>query len=174
SPPPSPSWSARPEARMRWIQMIVLRLRALARSAAVDRELDEELQLHLDRMVEEHVAAGMSPRAARDAARRAFGGVQIVEECRDARGVRFFTTLWQDLRYGVRLMQRTPGFAAAATLTIALGIGATTAMFSVVYGVVLKPLPYGDPDRLVNVWTAAPRKGLSRAYVGMANVYDFK
>ena len=86
----------------------------------------------------------------------------------------FLTTLWQDLRYGVRLMRRTPGFAAAATLTIALGIGATTAMFSVVYGVVLKPLPYGDPDRLVNVWTAAPRKGLPRAYVGMANVYDFR
>jgi putative ABC transport system permease protein len=159
---------------MRWIQIVVLRLRALMRSAAVDRELDEELQAHLDQMVEENLAAGMPPRAARDAARRAFGGVQIVEDCREARGVQWFTTLWQDLRYGVRLMRCTPGFAAAATLTIALGIGATTAMFSVVYGVVLKPLPYGEPDRLVNIWSTAPKRGLPRAYVGMANVYDFK
>jgi putative ABC transport system permease protein len=84
------------------------------------------------------------------------------------------TALLLDIRYGVRLMRRTPAFAAAAILTVALGIGATTAMFSVVYGVMLKPLPYRDPDRLVNIWTAAPKKGLSRAYVGMANVYDFK
>src|SRR4029077_13776249 len=67
-----------------------------------------------------------------------------------------------------------PGFAAAAILTIVLGIGATTAMFSVVYGVVLKPLPYGDPDRLGNIWNTAPRRGLPRGYVGMANVYDYK
>jgi putative ABC transport system permease protein len=79
-----------------------------------------------------------------------------------------------DLRYGVRLMRRAPGFAAAATLTIALGIGATTAMFSVVYGVVLKPLPYGEPDHLVNIWSTAPKRGLPRAFVAMANVYDFK
>lgn len=70
----------------------------------------------------------------------------------------------------MRLLRRTPGFAAAAILTVALGIGATTAMFSVVYGVVLKPLPYGDPDRLVNIWTTAPIHGLPRAFVGMANV----
>jgi len=159
---------------MRWIQMLVLRLRALTRSGAVDRELAEELQAHLDHLVDENVAAGMPPHAARDAARRSFGSVRIVEECREARGVHLFTTLVQDLRYGVRLMRRTPGFAAAATLTIALGIGATTAMFSVVYGVLLKPLPYGEPDRLVNIWSTAPKRGLPRAYVGMANVYDFK
>ena len=82
--------------------------------------------------------------------------------------------LAQDVRFGVRLMRRSPGFAAAAILTIALGIGATTAMFGVVYGVVLKPLPYGDPDRLVDIWTTAPSRGLPRAYVGMANVADFR
>ena len=81
---------------------------------------------------------------------------------------------WQDVRYGVRLMRRAPGFAAAPILTIALGIGATTAMFSVVYGVVLQPLPYGEPDRLVNLWSTAPKRGLPRAYVGMANVYDWR
>jgi len=88
--------------------------------------------------------------------------------------VQSFTTLIPDLRYGVRLMRRAPGFAAAAALTIALGIGATTAMFSVVYGVVLKPLPYGEPDHLVNIWSTAPKRGLPRAFVAMANVYDFK
>lgn len=82
--------------------------------------------------------------------------------------------LLQDARYGARLMRRSPGFAAAAVLTIALGIGATTAMFSVVYGILLRPLPYGDPDRLVNLWTTAPSRGLPRAFVGMANMYDWK
>jgi hypothetical protein len=71
-------------------------------------------------------------------------------------------------------MRRAPGFSIAAVLTVALGIGATTAMFSVVYGVLLHPLPYGDPDRLVNIWSTAPSRGLPRAYVGMANVNDWK
>jgi putative ABC transport system permease protein len=84
------------------------------------------------------------------------------------------TTLIHDFHYGLRLMRRAPGFSVAAVLTIALGIGATTAMFSVVYGVVLKPLPYGNADRLVNIWSTAPKRGLSRAFVAMANVYDFK
>ncbi|HEV8348373.1 MAG TPA: ABC transporter permease [Vicinamibacterales bacterium] len=79
-----------------------------------------------------------------------------------------------DIKYGVRLLARAPGFAAAAILTVALGIGATTAMFSVVYGVVLKPLPYKDPDRLVNLWSTAHKRGLPRAYVGMANVHDWR
>ena len=85
-----------------------------------------------------------------------------------------FTTLTQDFHYGLRLMRRAPGFSAAAVLTITLGIGATTAMFSIVYGVVLRPLPYGNADRLANIWSTAPKRGLSRAFVAMANVYDFK
>src|SRR5690349_1634213 len=83
-------------------------------------------------------------------------------------------TFWQDVRYGTRLLLRTPGFAIAAALTIALGIGATTSMFSVVYGVLLQPLPYREPDRLVNLWATAHARGLPRAFVGMANVYDWK
>src|SRR5437867_4911301 len=97
---------------------------------------------------------------------------QLAEESRDARGVAWLADGWQDIRYGARLMRRTPGFAAAAILTIALGIGATTAMFSVVYGVILQPLPYRDPDRLVNLWSTAIKRGLPRANNGMANVYD--
>src|SRR6185295_90480 len=82
--------------------------------------------------------------------------------------------LLQDVNYSARLLTRTPGFAAAAIGTIALGIGATTAMFSIVYGVLLAPLPYKDPDRLVNVWSTAFKRGLPRAYVGMANVDDVR
>ena len=151
---------------MRVIHILRRRLRALLRPDAADRELDEELQLHVDRLVEEHIEAGMSPAEARAAARREFGGVQIVEACRDARRVMWIGNAWQDARYGVRLMTRAPGFAAAVILTVALGIGATTAMFSVVYSVVLQPLPYREPDRLVNLWNTALKRGLPRAYVG--------
>jgi putative ABC transport system permease protein len=160
---------------MRFLHMLMTRLRALVRSDTVDAELGDEMRDHMERLVEQHIARGMTAAAAREAARREFGPVmQLMEQSRDARGVAFFFTVAQDIKYGVRLMRRTPGFAAAAILTVALGIGATTAMFSVVYGVVLKPLPYGESDRLVNIWSTAPIHGLPRAYVGMANVYDLK
>lgn len=107
---------------MRLIQMLLLRLRARIRSTEVDQELNDELRAHLEQLVAENLAKGMSPREVRDAARREFGGAaQIAEACRDARGVTFLTTLAQDLKYGVRLMRRTPGFAAATILTVALG-----------------------------------------------------
>jgi len=84
------------------------------------------------------------------------------------------TSLLTDIRYGARLARRSPGFAGAAVLTVALGIGATTAMFSVVYGVLLQPLPFRDPDRLVDIWNTAVTRGVPRGYVGMANVYDWR
>jgi putative ABC transport system permease protein len=157
------------------MQVLLKRARAILRSDAVDRELDDEMREHLEHLVDEHLARGMSPQAAREAARREFGPVtQLVEESRDARGVMWLANAWQDLKYGIRLMRRTPGFATAAILTVALGIAATTAMFSVVYGVVLQPLPYREPDRLVNLWSTAIKRGLPRANVGMANVYDWR
>jgi putative ABC transport system permease protein len=159
---------------MRVIDILQRRLRSLFRPGAADRELDEELRLHIDRLVEEHIEAGMSPAEAREAARREFGGVQIFEECRDARRVMWIANAWQDARYGVRLMTRAPGFAVAVILTIALGIGATTTMFSITYGVVLQPLPYRDGDRLVNLFNTAPARGLPRAGVAMANVADWR
>src|SRR5207245_5680674 len=152
---------------MRFLHMLLKRARALMRSDAVDAELGDEMREHLERLVEENIARGMTPEASREEARREFGPVtQLIEASRDARGVAFLFALAQDMKYGVRLMRRTPGFAAAAVLTVALGIGATTAMFSVVYGVLLRPLPYGDADRLVNLWSTAPSRGLPRAYVG--------
>src|SRR5436190_11614661 len=160
---------------MRCAHMLLMRLRALVRGDAADRELGDEMRAHFEHLVAGHIARGLTPEAARGAARREFGPLtQLAEESRDARGVAWLANGWQDICYGARLMRRTPGFAAAAVLTIALGIGATTAMFSVVYGVVLRPLPYRAPDRLVNLWSTAIKRGLPRANVGMANVYDWK
>ncbi len=160
---------------MRWLQSLRMRVRALMRSDAVDRDLTDEIREHLAHLIEQNLARGMSPEDAPQAARREFGPVtQVVEESREARGVAWVTNALQDLRYGIRLSLRAPGLAVATILTVALGIGATTAMFSVVYGVLLRPLPYRDADRLVNLWSTAPKRGLPRPYVGMANVYDWK
>ena len=152
-----------------------LRLRALLHTAEMERELDEELRFHLEKEAEQNMARGMSPNEARLAALRSFGGVeQVKEESRDSRGVRFLEELRQDLRYGARRLVKNPGFTVVAVITLALGIGANTAIFSVVNTVLLQPLPYKDSDRLMMVWEENTRQGFPRNSLSAANYIDWR
>jgi len=122
------------------------------RRKELEEQLDNEMRFHLDQHTADLIAQGLDPAEARRQSRIELGGPELVkEECRDARGTRWLDDFWQDIRYAVRMLGQRPGFAAVALLTLALGIGATTVMFSVIDGVVLKPLPYADPGRLVRL-----------------------
>ncbi len=135
---------------------IVYRLRSLVRRAVAEQELDDELSFHLENEAEKYVRAGVSPEEARRMALLALQGLQQAKEnCRDARGTAFWLATMQDLRYGWRQLGRSPVFAAAATLVLALGIGANTAIFSLLDAVMLRSLPVRDPQQLlVPKWTA--------------------
>jgi len=156
-----------------WFYTVPLRLRSLFRRGQVEAELNEELRYHLERQIEVNTAAGMSVEEARYAALRAMHGLdQRKEECRDMRRVRLIEDLWQDFRFSLRSLLKRPGFTAIALLALALGIGANTAIFSLVNAVILQPLPYRDPDRLISVYGTRNRS--TQGSVGPTDFLDYR
>ncbi len=161
---------------MRLIDALMLRFRSFFRSNRVEHELDDELRFHVEEHVRELVGRGMPPAEARTTALRAFGGVErIKESVRDTWHVRLVRDLAQDLRYAARTLRHAPTFTIVAALTIALGVGATTAIFSVVDGVLLKPLNYSDSQRIVQLlthWVKTGHNGSNLAGGDLVEVRD--
>src|SRR5260370_32006699 len=132
------------------------RLRSLFRRARIEQELDDELRFHMDQQAEKYMRAGMSHEEALRRVRLEFGGIeQVREDCREARGISFLESLALDLRYGLRMLARSPAFTAIIVLTLALGLGANTAIFTLFHAVMLRSIPVRDPQQLVVAqWSA--------------------
>jgi predicted permease len=139
---------------MNHLRVFLLRLRNLFRKEQLDRDFRDELAAHLELHIADNLRAGMTPEEARRQALLKLGGLeQTKESVRDARNIRFLETLLQDVRFGFRLLKRNPGYASVAILAVALGIGANTAIYSIVYATLLAPMPHPHPEQLVMVWS---------------------
>jgi putative ABC transport system permease protein len=163
----SPTW--------KWSRAWFHRLGSLFHKRQSDLELAQELESHLQFHIEDNLRAGMTPQAARRDALLKLGGLeQTKESYRDQRGLPFLESLLRDLRFAIRLLSKDCTFTVMAVLTLALGIGANTAIFSVVNEVLLRPLPYNNADRLVMVWEQNPHRGWFENIVSAANFLDWK
>ncbi|HEV2462344.1 MAG TPA: ABC transporter permease [Acidobacteriaceae bacterium] len=152
---------------------LLYRLRALFRGKEMDAEVDEELRYHLEREAEKYRRSGISGEDAGRRARVALGGrTQVLQQSRDSRGTKFIEDLLQDLRYAVRSFAKTPVLTALIVLSLAIGIGANTAIFSVTSTLLLKPLPYPHPDRLAILWLRSPGIGIPQDWPSPGQYHD--
>ena len=153
---------------------LIYRLRALFRRGTMEDELADELNFHFAHLVDKYVQSGLPVEEARRRARLEFGGADPVkEECREARGVGLVEEFLLDARHGLRLLRKSPGFAAAALLTLALAVGANTAIFSIVDGTLLRSLPYADAGRVIVLQETTPTAGtVSVSYLNFVDWRD--
>src|SRR6266481_3380536 len=158
-----------------WIRTLASRTLAWLSPRHVDQDFDHELQTHLEMLTDENVRRGMAPEEAKRAACLRLGGLtQLKETNRELHGLPAIETLLQDTRFAFRMLRKNPGFTAVAVLTLALGIGAITAIFSVVYAVLLKPLPYAESHQLFNVFEVRPQDGITGTGWSYPNFADLR
>jgi putative ABC transport system permease protein len=152
--------------------------RNLFQKERVEQEFTEEIQAYLDMLTEKKISEGLTPREARRNALIEVGGVeQVHEKVREVRMGQLIETAWRDVRFGMRALVHSPVFSVVTVLSLALGIGANTAIFSVVNGLLLRPLAYPESERIVHVWHTPPQQsfpGLDRFSVSPANYIDWK
>lgn len=158
-----------------WLAIVLARVRALFTKASLDDDFDAEMQAHLDMLADEHERRGLSPEAARRAALLRFGGpMQIKEQQRDGRCIPGVESTLKDVRYALRSFRKHPAFSLTAVATLAIGIGSGTAVFTFVRAVLLRPLPYRDPNALVRIYETNPLRGWTRNGVALANWKDWR
>jgi hypothetical protein len=158
-----------------WIRALASRTRTWLSPRHAEQDFEHELETHLEMLADENVRRGMALEEARRAARIRLGGLtQLKETNRELQGLPAVETVLQDTRFALRMLRKNPGFTAVAVLTLALGIGANTAIFSVVYAVVLKPLPYAESHQLFNVFEARPQDGISGTGWSHANFAELR
>jgi putative ABC transport system permease protein len=157
------------------LKSLATRIHAFFSPEKIDHEFQQELETHLDLATQENIRRGMRPEAAARAARIRLGGnTQLTETNRELRGLPILETCLQDMRYALRMLRKNPGFTAVAVLTLALGIGANTAIFSVVYAVLLKPLPYANPNELFTAFQANKQQGIAETGCSYLNYEEWR